>query len=94
MFSTVAVVGAGTMGQGIAQLLVEAGLTVRLYDHAPQALDRAMAAITARLQRRLDSGTQAATAAGALLAAGSMAQLADAELAIEAVPEDLGLKQA
>ncbi len=94
MFSTVAVVGAGTMGQGIAQLLVEAGLTVRLYDHAPQALDRAMAAVTRRLQRRLDAGAQPATAPGALLAAGAMTQLADAELAIEAVPEDLGLKQA
>lgn len=93
MFSTVAVVGAGTMGQGIAQLLVEAGLTVRLYDHAPEALSTALEAVTRRLQRRAGDGPSQPAAPGSLHAALTMAQLADAELAIEAVPERLDLKQ-
>jgi 3-hydroxybutyryl-CoA dehydrogenase len=91
MFSTVAVIGAGTMGQGIAQLLVEAGVTVLLYDHAPEALNTAVAAVTRRLQRH--SGSSQPVANGTLQATQSMAQLADAELAIEAVPERLDLKQ-
>jgi 3-hydroxybutyryl-CoA dehydrogenase len=93
MFSTVAVVGAGTMGQGIAQLLVEAGLTVRLFDLDPEALSAAVDTVTRRLQRANRSAAQESSP-GALLAVTSMAQLVGAELAIEAVPERLDLKQA
>lgn len=89
MFSTVAVVGAGTMGQGIAQLLVEAGRTVLLYDQAPAALHAAMAAVERRVQARAGSDTTT----GALQATTSLAQLAEAQLLIEAVPERLQLKQ-
>ncbi len=94
MFSTIAVVGAGTMGQGIAQLLVEAGLTVRLYDRSPEILSDAVDAVTRRLQRRAEGSTPPGAVAGALLAATSMSQLADADLAIEAVPERYDLKRA
>ena len=94
MFTTVAVVGAGTMGQGIAQLLIEAGLTVRFYDLSPDALSDAVDAVTQRLQRRADRSTAARAASGALLPAASMSHLADADLAIEAVPERFELKRA
>lgn len=92
MFSTVAVVGAGTMGQGIAQLLIEAGLTVRLYDRSPEALSTAATAVHRRLQRKTPADATVAT--GNLHVAGTMSQLADAELVIEAVPERLEIKQA
>lgn len=96
-FADVAVIGAGTMGQGIAQLLVEAGLSVRLYDASPAALERAVPAIRDRLARRARRG--AATldphaAAARLTTAAAMAQLGAVDLAIEAVPERLELKVA
>lgn len=90
MFSTVAVVGAGTMGQGIAQLLVEAGRTVFLYDQAPAALHAAVAAVTKRVLTRADSDA----ASGTLQAVTSLAALAEAQLLVEAIPERLQLKQA
>ena len=93
MFSTVAIVGAGTMGQGIAQLLVESGLTVRLHDRSAEALSQAIEAVTRRLQRRTDMDTSAAATANLLLSTPCLAQITDVELAIEAVPERLELKQ-
>ncbi|HJP29843.1 MAG TPA: 3-hydroxyacyl-CoA dehydrogenase family protein [Candidatus Latescibacteria bacterium] len=90
MFSTVAVVGAGTMGQGIAQLLLEAGLTVHIYDRSPGALGLAVDAITRRLQRRTEAETRSA---GSLRVVESVDQLGDADLVIEAVPEHLELKR-
>jgi len=90
MFSTVAVVGAGTMGQGIAQLLIEAGLTVRLYDRSPKALSAATAAVNRRLQRKAPAEANV----GTLYVAGTISQLSDADLVIEAVPERLEIKQA
>jgi 3-hydroxybutyryl-CoA dehydrogenase len=90
MFSTVAVVGAGTMGQGIAQLLIEAGLTVRLYDRSPKALSAAAAAVNRRLQRKAPAEANV----GTLYVAGTISQLSDADLVIEAVPERLEIKQA
>ncbi|KOG85798.1 hypothetical protein ADK38_34650, partial [Streptomyces varsoviensis] len=48
---TVAVVGTGTMGQGIAQVALVAGHPVRLYDAAPGRAAEAAASIAARLDR-------------------------------------------
>ena len=93
MFSTIAVVGAGTMGQGIAQLLIEAGLTVRLHDRSPEVLRDAVDAVNRRLQRRVDGSAPLGADAGTLLAVASMSQLADADLAIESVPERFDLKR-
>ncbi|MGA5495328.1 3-hydroxyacyl-CoA dehydrogenase [Streptomyces cinereoruber] len=93
----VAVVGTGTMGQGIAQVALVAGHPVRLYDSAPGRAGEAVAALTARLDRlvekgRLDAGAREA-AVGRLHAAGELAELADAALVIEAIVEDLAVKR-
>ncbi|MFD8010444.1 3-hydroxyacyl-CoA dehydrogenase [Streptomyces sp. NPDC058955] len=94
---TVAVVGTGTMGQGIAQVALVAGHPVRLYDSAPGRAAEAVAAIGARLDRLVEKGRMAAAeseaAAGRLHAAEDLAELADAALVVEAIVEDLEVKQ-
>ncbi|MFD8380383.1 3-hydroxyacyl-CoA dehydrogenase [Streptomyces sp. NPDC059679] len=94
---TVAVVGTGTMGQGIAQVALVAGHPVRLYDAAPGRAAQAADAIAARLERLVDKGRLAPAARdaalGRLTPVAGLAGLADAELAIEAILEDLGAKQ-
>ncbi|MFD4630768.1 3-hydroxyacyl-CoA dehydrogenase [Streptomyces sp. NPDC058284] len=95
--SAVAVVGTGTMGQGIAQVALVAGHPVRLYDAVPDRAQAAAEAIGARLDRLVTKGRLAAedrAAAGArLLPAESLAELADCGLVIEAVLEQLDVKQ-
>lgn len=94
---TVAVVGSGTMGQGIAQVALVAGHPVRLYDSAPGRAAEAVAAIGARLDRLVEKGRLDAAAredaAGRLHAAGELAELADAALVVEAIVEDLTVKR-
>ncbi|MDT0545447.1 MULTISPECIES: 3-hydroxyacyl-CoA dehydrogenase [Streptomyces] len=93
----VAVVGTGTMGQGIAQVALVAGHPVRLYDAAPGRAAQAADAIAARLERLVAKGRLAPAARdaalGRLTPVAGLAGLADAELAIEAILEDLGAKQ-
>ncbi|MFE1546824.1 3-hydroxyacyl-CoA dehydrogenase [Streptomyces sp. NPDC058718] len=94
---TVAVVGTGTMGQGIAQVALVAGHPVRLYDSAPGRAGEAVAALTARLDRlvekgRMDAGAREA-AVGRLHAAEELGELADAALVVEAIVEHLPVKQ-
>src|SRR5688500_1280917 len=93
----VAVVGTGTMGQGIAQVALVAGHPVRLYDAAPGRAEAAADAIGARLDRLVEKGRLTAgdrAAAGARLTpAGDLAELADCGLVIEAVLEQLDVKQ-
>ncbi|MFE0699434.1 3-hydroxyacyl-CoA dehydrogenase [Streptomyces sp. NPDC058872] len=93
----VAVVGTGTMGQGIAQVALVAGHPVHLYDSAPGRAAEAVVALTARLDRlvekgRLDAAAREA-AVGRLRAAEEPAEFADAALVIEAIVEDLSVKQ-
>ncbi|MFD3331111.1 3-hydroxyacyl-CoA dehydrogenase [Streptomyces sp. NPDC058700] len=94
---TVAVVGTGTMGQGIAQVALVAGHPVRLYDSAPGRAGEAVAALTARLDRLVEKGRLDATAreaaVGRLHAAEDLAELADAALVVEAIVELLPVKQ-
>ncbi|MGP3980787.1 3-hydroxyacyl-CoA dehydrogenase [Streptomyces sp. KR80] len=93
----VAVVGTGTMGQGIAQVALVAGHPVRLYDVAPGRAEMAADAITARLDRLVDKGkltpADRDTACGRLSAITELAGLADAQLVVEAILEELGAKQ-
>ncbi|MFI0817040.1 3-hydroxyacyl-CoA dehydrogenase [Streptomyces sp. NPDC021098] len=95
--STVAVVGTGTMGQGIAQVALVAGHPVRLYDAAPGRAAQAVDAIAARLGRLVAKDALAAAdrdaALGRLAPVDRLADLADTELAIEAILEELGAKQ-
>ncbi|MEW2033868.1 3-hydroxyacyl-CoA dehydrogenase [Streptomyces roseifaciens] len=94
---TVAVVGAGTMGQGIAQVALTAGHPVRLYDAAPGRAEEAARAIAARLGRLVDKGRLDAAGRDAALArlqpAARLAELADSALVIEAIVEQLPVKQ-
>ncbi|MDN0200403.1 3-hydroxyacyl-CoA dehydrogenase [Streptomyces sp. S.PNR 29] len=93
----VAVVGTGTMGQGIAQVALVAGHPVRLYDAAPGRAREAAAAIGARLDRLVEKDRLTAAdrdaALARLLPAESLAALADCSLVVEAVLERLDVKQ-
>lgn len=93
----VAVIGAGTMGIGIAQVAAAAGHPVRLFDIAPNAAQRALDELARRLRQRVDGGKADANATEVLLArlerADSLEQLADCALVIEAVAENLAIKQ-
>jgi 3-hydroxybutyryl-CoA dehydrogenase len=98
--ATVAVIGAGTMGTGIAQVALEGGWHVRLFDTAPGATDRARERIRAGLVRRAakagDPGAEASAdrrLAGLTGASGIETAAADAQLVIEAALEDLDLKR-
>ncbi|GKQ38740.1 3-hydroxyacyl-CoA dehydrogenase [Streptomyces sp. A012304] len=95
--SPVAVVGTGTMGQGIAQVALVAGHPVRLYDVVAGRAGEAAAAIGARLDRlvekdRLTSADRDAARAR-LVPVESLADLADCALVVEAVLERLDVKQ-
>lgn len=94
----VAVLGAGTMGSGIAQIAAAAGYDVALRDVGTEALDRASSAIRRSLDRVVKAGRSTAEDADRTLAGITMvvdlSQAAeDADLVIEAVPEVLELKQ-
>ena len=56
MINTVGVVGAGTMGNGIAQVFALAGFTVRVHDVVPGALDRARTTIERSLGKFVEKG--------------------------------------
>ncbi|WP_149182467.1 3-hydroxyacyl-CoA dehydrogenase [Streptomyces sp. TRM49041] len=95
--STVAVVGTGTMGQGIAQVALVAGHPVRLYDAAPGRAAQAAESIAGRLDRLVAKGRltqdERDAAAARLHPAVSLDELADAVLVIEAIVERLTVKQ-
>jgi len=94
--SRVAVVGAGTMGTGIAQVFAQHGWETALLDVAPAALERALAAIRANLERQVQKGVLAPEAQEAALArlrtAVGLAPAAEADLVVEAVTEDPQVK--
>jgi 3-hydroxybutyryl-CoA dehydrogenase len=93
----IAVVGAGTMGAGIAQVAARAGLLVRLLDAVPGAAERGLQRARADLDRLVERGRMAASERDAALerlsAAARSGDLAGCEALIEAVPEDLDLKR-
>jgi 3-hydroxybutyryl-CoA dehydrogenase len=92
----VAVVGAGTMGNGIAHAFAQGGHEVVLIDVADAMLERARSTITANLDRQLKKGTITDEQREATLSRlGTTTDRADAEgagLIIEAVPENRALK--
>lgn len=96
--STVAVVGAGTMGQGIAQVALLAGHRVLLHDAVPGRAQVAADAVAGRLDRLVAKGRLGASdlkeALARLAPAEGTADLAGASLVVEAVVEDLAVKQA
>lgn len=93
----VAIVGAGAMGSGIAQVAAAAGHPVRLLDAREGAAAKAIENIRMQFNKLVDKGrmtAEAAQAAGERLSAVSQLQaLADAALVIEAIVENLEAKQ-
>jgi 3-hydroxybutyryl-CoA dehydrogenase len=89
--TTVAVIGAGVMGAGIAQVFLSAGLPVRVHDPAPAALD----SLPARIAAGLDLlGKPSERPLMLLSAEPDLAAAVDgAALVIEAAPENLAVKQ-
>ncbi|MDE0072753.1 MAG: 3-hydroxybutyryl-CoA dehydrogenase [Gammaproteobacteria bacterium] len=93
----IAVIGSGTMGNGIAHIAALSGLEVVLYDIAEEALARGTANIARNMDRQLRSGRLEADEKTAALAriqaTDDLARaVSDAELAVEAAPEDASLK--
>jgi 3-hydroxybutyryl-CoA dehydrogenase len=91
-----AVVGGGTMGNGIAHVFALNGWSVTLIDAAPAALDKALKTIRANLERQAKKGTIPADAVEAALArirtAGDLQDAAGADIALEAVSENPQVK--
>ena len=93
----IGVLGAGTMGTGIVQVVAEAGVEVLVHDPVPGAVDRARERIGGFLRRRVEKGElgdeEAALALARLTPVAGMPDLAAADLVIEAIPEDLAMKR-
>lgn len=93
----VAVIGAGAMGAGIAQVAATAGHRVSLVDAVPGAAEAAIDRLGGGLDRLVAKGRltadDAAAIRGRLTPVGAVAELPDCGLVIEAVPEDLALKR-
>lgn len=102
MAASVAVLGAGTMGSGIAQVAAAAGHPVVLADPFAGAVERARAAHAKTMAREVEKGRLTAPAAEQLLGrisyltptAGDFSGFAGSDLVIEAILEDLPIKQA
>jgi 3-hydroxybutyryl-CoA dehydrogenase len=87
------VVGAGTMGAGIAQLGAAAGMRTLLHDPVPEALERGVAATRAGLAKWAEKGRVGEEAAGLLEPVSTLDELAPCGLVIEAAPERAELKR-
>jgi 3-hydroxybutyryl-CoA dehydrogenase len=92
----IGVLGAGTMGAGIAQLAARSGARTLLYDPFPEALARGIASAEDGLRKEMVKGRiseeDAAASSERLQPVGDMTALAPCELVIEAAPERLQLK--
>jgi 3-hydroxybutyryl-CoA dehydrogenase len=95
--STIGVIGAGTMGNGIAQICAAAGLSVIMVDVSDAAISRGMGAIAGSLDRLVKKDKLKAAERDAVLArvraATDYAPLSAADLVIEAATENLEIKR-
>ncbi len=87
------VVGAGTMGAGIAQLGAAAGMRTLLHDPVPEALERGAENVRRGLAKWAEKGRAAGDAASLLEPVSTLDDLAPCELVIEAAPERPELKR-
>jgi 3-hydroxybutyryl-CoA dehydrogenase len=94
---TVAVIGTGTMGRGIAQVCAQAGMTALMFDSRDGAAREAVAGIGKALDGLVTKGRMAADiklgVMSRLRAVGSLDELSGAGIAIEAIVEDLAAKR-
>jgi 3-hydroxybutyryl-CoA dehydrogenase len=96
MIQTISVIGAGTMGNGIAHVFAQHGFKVNLIDVSKPQLDKGLATITRNLDRQLAKGTiteevKASTLKN-IVAMESMAGVKESQLVVEAATENTGLK--
>ncbi len=93
----IGVVGAGQMGNGIAHVAAQSGFDIRLLDANPDSLGKAIATITANMDRQIKKGalTEEAKAAalGKIKTGTDYAIFADADLVIEAATENEAIKR-
>jgi 3-hydroxybutyryl-CoA dehydrogenase len=94
----IGVIGAGTMGNGIAQVFAQSGYAVSLCDTAPGALDRARATIEKSLAKFVEKGKLSASDRDSSLArltvAPTLDELADVDYVVEAIAENADVKRA
>src|SRR5471032_845660 len=97
MIKTIGVIGAGTMGNGIAQEFAQSGFSVTLVDVAQPMLDRARGTIEKSFAKFVGKGTLSAAdrdaSLGRLTAATSIDQLAAADYVVEAIVENADAKR-
>jgi 3-hydroxybutyryl-CoA dehydrogenase len=95
---TVGVVGAGTMGHGIAQVAIQNGFRVVLRDIEDRFLQHARARIDTALKKLVDDGKisedQKSDILRLLITTTSLAEMKSADFVVEAAPEDFGIKKA
>src|SRR5262245_3506511 len=93
----IGVIGAGTMGGGIAVACADAGLTVQLVESSRDLLERGLARIRSTIESSVTRGritsAQAEERIGLIKGSVDFARLADVDLVIEAVFEDMALKK-
>jgi 3-hydroxybutyryl-CoA dehydrogenase len=98
LITTVGVVGAGTMGNGIAQVFAQAGFNVRLVDIAQPMLDRARGMIEKSLAKFVDKGKLSKedrdAALGRLTTTTDLDRMGDADYVVEAIVENAEAKRA
>ena len=96
MIKTIGVIGAGTMGNGIAQVFAQSGFDVKLCDTVPAAIDKAKATIEKSLGKFVDKGKMTTAdrdlALGRLKAFSSIDNLADVDYVVEAIAERMDVK--
>src|ERR1043166_2249214 len=92
----ISVIGAGTMGNGIAHVFAQQGFSVNLVDVSQPQLDKAVATITKNLDRQLAKGTISeeikAQTLSNITTMTSFAGLKDSQLVVEAATENTDLK--
>ncbi|WP_066067889.1 3-hydroxyacyl-CoA dehydrogenase NAD-binding domain-containing protein [Neobacillus soli] len=93
----IGIVGSGTMGAGIAQLMIQYGYTVIIYDIDLETVDRAKAAIESRLDRLVQKNRASAQEIKEmkenLQTTADLSELHDCQLIIEAAPENIEIKR-
>jgi 3-hydroxyacyl-CoA dehydrogenase len=94
---SVGIIGAGTMGGGIAMNFATAGIPVKIVDASQEGLDRGLSVVRGNYQRSADKGRfpqeEVEARMGRFTGTLSIADLADCDLIIEAVFEDMDLKR-
>lgn len=97
VFKTIGVIGGGTMGQGIAEMLAARGLDVLLVEKTTDKLDRAMEQITVSLDKQIERWSLTEAEKKLILAkikkADSLQDMAACDMVIETISEDLNAKK-